>query len=447
MICSSKPTKLNVLVFVLLVGVFVAANVFAADSDEANPLSIYKGENGTYLKGTFMGAMAYFQEGKSWFGESKQVLGRRVNQWWEGVLRPGIEGSYFSEAGEVYGRFDAVFANTSGTDAVNSNLSKGDISDMRTEDAYVGWRSGDLFPSLGKDFLDISFGRQTYTAGNGFLFQNESGNYNRRGAYWIYARSAANYAGIIRVKTGGFSSDLLYLKADDSPNTDTRAGGATVDYTFEKAGNVGGGVYYLKSDLDSRDKMYVYDARLSLNPFAPFEGLSALQPFKVEAEYVYEDPSHGYSSGKGWYVSGGYQFDVTWKPTLTYRYASFDKDYDPLFYGFSDWGYWYQGEITGEFVLANNNLNSHMVRLNFTPVEPISVNLFYYNFRLDDASAFGVDSKDWANEYNLIVDWSVNDHLSFSFVGAYADPDSGAKEYTGGNDGWTSGMVYGSLSF
>jgi hypothetical protein len=88
-----------------------------------------------------------------------------------------------------------------------------------------------------------------------------------------------------------------------------------------------------------------------------------------------------------------------------------------------------------------------MVRLNVTPIDVISVNLFYYNFRIEDASAFGVQSKDYADEYDLTVDWSVNDHVSFSVVGAYADPDDAAKEQTGGNKSWTYMMLYGSVKF
>ena len=41
--------------------------------------------------------------------------------------------------------------------------------------------------------------------------------------------------------------------------------------------------------------------------------------------------------------------EVVWKPTLTYRFASFQGDdpgtgrnesFDPLMLGFHDWGYW-----------------------------------------------------------------------------------------------------------
>jgi uncharacterized protein YciU (UPF0263 family) len=147
---------------------------------------------------------------------------------------------------------------------------------------------------------------------------------------------------------------------------------------------------------------------------------------------------------------------VAWKPSLTYRYAAFEgdnpdsgksQDFDPLFYGFYDWGYWYQGEILGEYVLSNSNLNSHMVRLSLDPLDSVHVNLFYYKFKLDNADGFGVQSSDFADEWNLTVDWTVNDAFALSVVGAYAKPDDAAKEYTGGDDDWSYGMLYATYSF
>ena len=199
--------------------------------------------------------------------------------------------------------------------------------------------------------------------------------------------------------------------------------------------------------LDARDKMYVYNIRGEINPFDAFGVVPALNPFKLEAEYVYEDTDTDIDNGNGWYVSGSYTFEnVPWKPDL-YRYSRFDEDYDPLFYGFVDWGYWYQGEILGEYVLGNSNLKSHTVRATLKPTDTITAHLFYYNFKLVDAEDFGVDSKDYADEVDLTIDWSPNDHLSFSLVGAWATPDDAAKESTGGNDDWWYGMLWSKISF
>lgn len=456
--CSTKPTRLSALIVFLLVGLSIAGYAFAADSEDTNPLSIWKGSNNSHLKGTFKAEVAYFDQGSSWFGKDEENLGARSNDWWESVIHPGIEGSYFIQhGGELYGRLSGILASTDDIDAAGSNVGRGDdVSDFRAEDAYLGWRSGDLFSSLGKDFLEFSFGRQQYIAGNGFLFYNQSGNGGNRGAFWIGERHAASYAGIVRLKYDQLKSELIYLEADDNPDSDTKVGGITLDYSFGKIGGVGGGFYNVDSNIDTRDSMDVYDIRFTLNPFEAFDVSSALKPLSLEGEYVYED-NDDQLRASGWYLSAGYQWeDVTWKPNFTYRYASFEgdnpnssksEDFDPLFYGFSDWGYWYQGEILGEYVLTNSNLNSHMVRLNVKPVDSISVNLFFYHFRLDNPEGFAVQSQDFANEWDLTVDWTANEHLSFSLVGAYADPDSGAREFTGGDDEWSYGMLYVSISF
>ena len=88
-----------------------------------------------------------------------------------------------------------------------------------------------------------------------------------------------------------------------------------------------------------------------------------------------------------------------------------------------------------------------MVRLSVDPSSSVHVNLFYYKFKLDNADGFGVQSSDFADEFDLTVDWTVNDSFAMSVVGAYAKPDDAAKEYTGGNDDWSYGMVYATYSF
>jgi len=440
-----------------LLGTLAAGSAIAEDAAKS-PLTLWEDGNGSLIKGTFKAAAAYFAQGDSWFGKSQENLGKRSGSWWETYIHPGVEASYlFPGSGGLYGRLSAVFASTNGVDAAGSNIPWGDANRTRVEDAYVGWRSGDAFGALGKDFLDISVGRQQYVTGNGFLFFTQSSNGKQRGAYWMGERQAGELSGIVRLRSGNWAGDLVYLQADDNPDTNTRLGGLTLDYRIsDAAGGIGGGVYTVESDIETRDSMNVWDIRFSLNPFETFEAPDALKPVKLEGEYVYEDNGDRLEAS-GWYLSAGYRWDaLPWKPTLTYRYASFEgddpdtaksEDYDPLFYGFYDWGYWYQGEVLGEYVLGNSNLNSHMVKLSLKPTESISANLFYFKFRLDDAEGFGVRNADFADEWNLTLDWTPTDYLTLSAVAAYVDPDEAAREYTGGDDSWTYGMIYASVSF
>jgi hypothetical protein len=150
----------------------------------------------------------------------------------------------------------------------------------------------------------------------------------------------------------------------------------------------------------------------------------------------------------GWYAEGKYSPPgLPWSPSLAYRYAFFSgdpnpedrrrRDFDPFFYGSSrGWGTWYQGEITGEYLLFNSNQVSQMLHLSASPLEALSVGAIYYWFRLDQKNYFGtpVGSKNFDDELNLYVDWTLNDHVSVSAVYAIAFPRAAAREVLGTKD-------------
>lgn len=114
----------------------------------------------------------------------------------------------------------------------------------------------------------------------------------------------------------------------------------------------------------------------------------------------------------------------------------------------SDWGTWFQGEILS-VVLPNHNVESHTIRLQFQPDDALKMILLYFYFRLDDPQ--GLDSKvtdkDFAQEVDLIFDWSATNYLSFSGVAAVSTPEKGAKQYTAGDDNWWHFMLYAKLHF
>ena len=272
---------------------------------------------------------------------------------------------------------------------------------------------------------------------------------------------AADLAGIVQVNWKDLAVDMIYLEADDQdssddPDNNTKVGGITLDYALGDFGAIGGGYYSVSSEAKPRDGMDIIDARFSITPFRKFMPDSVLATLTFAGEYVNQDNGDALDAA-GWYLSGQYAWkEAIWAPSLTYRYAAFDggadsdgqsNNYDPLFYGFHGWGYWYQGEVLGEYVLSNSNLNSSMVRLSADPAASIHVNLFYYDFELDDAQAFGVKNTDFADEWNLTIDWTARDFLLFSLVGAYVKPDDGARQFTDGDDDWYYFMLYTSFSF
>ncbi|MCL2458094.1 MAG: alginate export family protein [Desulfobulbus sp.] len=421
-----------------------------AAEEDANPLRFYENANGSYLQLALGLDLAFFSQGNAWYGNDKGVLGgQTVGSWSESVIRSGLEGRYvLPNTQSLYGRIDLVLANTFGIDADGTNDGMGDVNWLGIDNAYAGWRSGTLFGSLGEDFLDISFGRQIYTTGTGFLFCSEGSAGFRRAAYYLGGRNSADYAAIARMKSGAWSGDLFYFEDNDVIPVDTRAGGGTLEYAFADKATLGGSFASIESDRPDRDGMRVFDLRGSVKPFALMNGPMVLRPFTFDGEFVREERDHGLDAGVGWYAAISYQWsEIPWKPKLTYRYASFNEHYDTLFYSATDWGSWFQGEITGEYDLFNTNLDSHMIRLKIQPVEPLTLNLFYYRFSLYNPAYFGVQDSHYADEWNLIADWTVNSHLSLSLVGALAIPASGATARLGGDENWTATMVMATVRY
>ena len=140
---------------------------------------------------------------------------------------------------------------------------------------------------------------------------------------------------------------------------------------------------------------------------------------------------------------------ATHSSRATTRTTAGNEAFDPLFPGFYDWGYWWQGEIAGEYFLSNSNLKSHLVRAHVAPTDAVSGGLIFYRFSLDQprAVAAGVSDKDVALEVDAYVDWKVNANFTVSVVGAFADPGKAVQQTTGRTKNFAYGMVYVAYSF
>ena len=385
----------------------------------------------------------FFTQGNTSFGANVDS-----NSWMESLIRPGLEFNIgLANTQSIYGAFDIVQANTfGGNDASLSTYGNSDYS-TRVDHAYIGWKSGNLFSGLGENAIDIKIGRDNYVVGNGFLFASQGGSGGGRAAYWIGGRKTADYMGVIKLTSGNFSGDVVYFEADVPWDERTKVAGGNVEYNEEGMYYVGAGVYGTDSDLAYRDSMMIYNGRFGVNPFA-IAGMDALKSLHLEFEYVYEDKD-AQKNGNAWYAQIGYTFEnCPYTPSLTYRYASYDTDYDSMYYGSTDWEQWFQGEVLGEYGVAaagatsywNQNLETHMLKMAVHPTDAITVTLAYLNY--DEYST----GDDIAQEYDVIVDWSATDYLYLSLVAGIATPDD-VYEKTAGDEDWSYMMVFGSLTF
>ena len=84
-----------------------------------------------------------------------------------GRRTPGLDASLdLHGSGSLYGRLSAVGAFTRGVDAAGTNVDDDTPSDVATDDAYLGWKSGSLLAdALGEEAVDLSFGRLPFELG------------------------------------------------------------------------------------------------------------------------------------------------------------------------------------------------------------------------------------------------------------------------------------------
>ena len=375
--------------------------------------------------------------------------GNLSDNWQESYVKPALSGDFkLPNGSSVFGKGSVVGSRTFSAPPTIVGES---ASSYHPEDLYIGWRSG-TWLGLGEDALQLTLGRAPYKLGHGFLVYDGSGDGGSRGGFWSGARSAWQRAAIARFKVKNHTLETFWLERDDLPEaeTGTHLWGANYELAVGKSSTLG--LTYIKVSADpktvpQRDGMKVYNARAFLVPLSSLPGLS------LELEYAHEKNGDVMKS-TGWTAQVGYELsDFPWKPRLSYRYTSLEGDntntakseaFDSLYAGFYDWGTWYQGEIAGEYFLANSNLLSHQVRLHVTPSDSVSGGLIAYDFLLDRPAAFGpgVTSDAVAHELDGYLDWKINSNFTASFVLAYARPGDAVKQRFGLTQSLKYGMMY-----
>lgn len=375
------------------------------------------------------------------------------DNWLESYVKAAFTGRIATGKSEFFGALSAVGARTF---AAPPPLVGEEASSFQVEDAYLGWRSGTAL-GVGEDALEFTLGRAPYQLGHGFLLWDGAGEGGSRGGYWSNARKAWQFAGLAAFTADVHTFEAFYLDRDELPEaeTGTSVWGANYELSLGDAGTLGATWMRWRADaglLPERDGLTVYNLRAFTAPVPALPGLA------FELEYAREENGELLRS-TAWTAQAGYEVGTMgWKPRLSYRYAFFEGDdpgtpvnesFDTLLPGFHDWGTWWQGEIAGEYFLANSNLISHQVRLHLTPGERVSWGLIGYSFRLDQPATFapGVTAKPIATELDGYLDWSLNDNISVSLIAAMANPQEAAAQGFQRTSNFTYGMLYVSYTF
>ncbi|MGH7586811.1 MAG: alginate export family protein [Gemmatimonadales bacterium] len=373
------------------------------------------------------------------------------DNWVESFVRPGLSASYGLGRSQLYGRVSVAGERTF---AAPPPLVGEEASSFQVEDLYLGWRSGTTISST-ENLVDLTVGRAPYTLGHGFILWDGGGEGGSRGGFWSNARKAWEFAGIGRVKPGKHTFEGFYLNRDEVPeaNSHTDLWGANYEFGLNDESTVGASYLKFSADPDvlpDRDGMDVFNLRA-------FVGVNAVPGLAFEAEWAREENDAFGSTA--WTAQASYEFtSVGWSPRFSYRYAMFEGDdpdtpeneaFDPLIPGFYDWGTWWQGEIGGEYFLANSNLVTHQARVHVAPSGSLGAGLIGYVFRADQPATFapGVTSDDIGTELDAYADWKINRNFTASFVAAFASPGDAAEQAFDRTSTFTYGMIYLAYSY
>jgi hypothetical protein len=393
--------------------------------------------------------VAGFANSNSWFGESESFLGADTDSWMELGFEPQLSLEAPLGKGTFFGKLSAVYTNTFSDDASGLTVGADDTHDLDIEQGHIGWRMSDLFPGLTDDVFSIAIGRQDYTIGTGLLIADGGGDGGNRGGWYLGMRKAFKNSAIVRIASKELLAEAFYLENQPrGGGIEGDVAGGNFEYHFGDKLTLGATYLLADANIPGLDKLDVYSGRANWNP---------LPALTLSGEYVHQTSDE--IRADGWYAQAAYEAkDLPWSPVFSYRYATFDGD-DPnttrnenfrgIAYGYTDYGTWFQGEITGNYPLGNGNLKSHMLRAKAKPSENVTLNLIYYNFTLDEPATLGagVTSDDWGDEVNFIVDWQATDKVYVIGVLGVLFPGQAAEQWVGGGDDWLYSMLYASYAF
>lgn len=355
--------------------------------------------------------------------------------WQEGYAKFGVSGNYaLTSNSSTYGAFNVLSSGTWG-DGDAGGFTSGNERRTAVEDAYIGFKSGSLLPFLGNNGLDLSFGRQNFVIGDGFLINGDALNlgdnrngggldFDRGGAYWLAARKAFDQTAIARIGGGsGIRSDLFWLSSDNNAQADTELAGVNLEYvasfgTFGLLHISGLDVddqYAQALGLTNRDGQETTSLR--------YQGNAGIEPLFLSGEIVSQDQGDSTSKdADAWYLEAGWSFkDAAWTPRINARFSQFDEGFDPLFFGFNrGYGTWFQGEVAANYA-GPFNTDSDVLNVDVKafPTPELAIGALYFDFSDTNQSSGTLDSQ----EIDLYAEWAVHENLFLSPVIGFYKPE------------------------
>ena len=369
-------------------------------------------DDDTRLSGNFLAVYGMFNSRKNYDGTPGG------STWREGFIKYGVSlEQRLGGLGSVYGTANLVSSGTWG-DGDASGVTTGSERTSKFDEAFAGWRSGELFPVLGTDGVDLSFGRQVIMLGDGFIINDDGtnlgkgvadGEFNRGGAYYLAARHAFDQTALLRLGgKEGVHGSLMWIQSDNRAQANTEMAAGTLEYSA--APGTLGLTYIHGIRVDERYANELQKQRAGMNLYSlRGAGNAGIENAHFAAEYAWQDTRIG--AQNACYSEAGYTFaSLPWSPDLTYRYTRYSKNWDAMFSGFNrGFGTWVQGEVAGNYAGPfNTNAVIQHVALKVKPAQAVTLGALFFDYQT--VSTHGMPNLN-GRELDLYAEWAVNEHL------------------------------------
>ena len=415
------------------------------------------------LNGTISTGLIKVQNSNFGAGSVDAKNAHIVNQnplWSEYVFTPRIRFAVGLDNKSIaYGRLSSVGATTRGqgdASAISTTVRRPTL--VAYEEVVAGWKSGELTST--PDLVDISFGQQCFTAGDGFVLGLGTVNAYKRAAFFLGPRSAFKDTAVLAINPLPAKAQIFHLRTNTNQqllfNTDqpkTSIYGAYIEYASmdpkkkeSKYWNAGLILMkFYKADKEASDPSQKNrDGLLVINPMIGGDFFPNNRDIRFHAGCVYQKNNKIGQKTKAYayYLEPGYTFSNLWgSPLLFYRYSHFSgdsagsvkKSYDPLMFacGTRDgYGTWETGQIQSSFYFSNTNQNVHNVQLKLTPSDKYVFGVQYFHINFDKLYQYNIKSKAGSRELDAYFTWTPNDYVSLTAIGGILKPKSGIKQYT-----------------
>lgn len=431
----------------------------------AHGFDLYKND-GLTVNGDFSAALGVFNSERS-YNSIGVLTNPGPRTWFEGLGTYGLSWNYElgGGRGSVFGAFDLF----SGADRGGYNaagITTGDEYQTQIQNAFLGWKSGDTIPWLGHDGFQISAGRQTFVLGSGFLIGGDKislgkgfnsvpglGAPNRieRAGGTYYIGSLASFSKTAIVELGGaegFHFKGFWLASDNKYQAELSLAGSNLEYRDATYGTLG--ATYLHGLNISRvaADFFGNGYREDQNVWSAYGNTSlGIKQLNIAGQYVREAKGKSYATnardgrGHAWYASIGWTFDkVAWTPALSYRFTRFSKTYDPMFYGFTSFGTWFQGEVASNYAGPfSTAADIQMVNLTANPTPNLVLGTYFSHFGNTPSGSLN------GNEVDAYAEWTVFSHYTIIPLVGYYNPKYSSLNGGGTQIGGSGPNIYSEL--